>query len=516
MKPPLRALLILACGSLLIGSDCMFGRPIVDERSSYYPSDGVVSCSGTRCSELPSYELSLPPALESSPCAEDLPSEDLAAALRSGSSLSGLRLTVSAERPLDLNLPALDLRDACVIVSGAVRLTLAAGSRLTRVMMMLGPALATNPDAGARGLGRATPDIHLDHTELDQVSLQPIEEGGASGRVQLEFATCSLCATNVDSLNVIESQVHNSRLAAASLTVVGGAFDTVELAFEYGLLAGLLANDLRTTACNALSLVGATIAGRASQVGPCDCGLTRSGEEDAGAPVDAGRVDASAPVDAGPADAQPPPAPAEMDAAPPHAGPSDGGVLHVTQADGAPDAEIVAAHEADGEVLDADSAGAREVDAADAGASDAGSPDAADLSSRYGDAGFADETCLGATISQSTFFGGMVDGKVRAENSTFRSVLFARHAPTSLDMWSTNVELSVSCGHPLNVRLDKRSGIGCTSCDAAATAMACRLDQAPKLTVNKCPSFRGGLPECVAPLPTRRTPPIPMPPKLGN
>jgi hypothetical protein len=95
-------------------------------------------------------------------------------------------------------------------------------------------------------------------------------------------------------------------------------------------------------------------------------------------------------------------------------------------------------------------------------------------------------------------------------------VLFARHAPTSLDMWSSNVELSVVCDHPLDVRLDKTSGIGCSSCDTPMMTTACTLDRAPELTVNTCKSFRGQLRACEPPLPTRKTPELPRLPKLGR
>jgi hypothetical protein len=460
MKPWLRALLVIGGSSVLLGGDCTFGRPIVDESDRYYPSDGVISCTGTRCADLPVYELELPPPLADSPCARDLPTVELGEAVRAGQPLADMRFTLTSEGPRDVNLSTVALRDACVVLSGPVRLTLGAGSTLTHVTVMFGPATTADPDASVTATRGATPNLYLGHAGLERVSLQAIEEGEPSGSAQLEFSTCSQCETRIDALTVTESQVQNSRLAAGKLTMVGGAFDTVELAFEYGLLAGVIANDMRTTACNTLSLVGANIAGRASKIGPCDCGLASS-------PPDAALPDA-APVEAGVADAN------DADAEPPEAGATD-------------------------------------AQAVDAASPDAGAADAGEL-----DASVVDEACSGATITQTTFFGGMIDGKVRAENSTFRSVLLARNAPTALDMWNTSIELSVSCAEPLDIRLDKTSGIGCTSCDTPATATACRLDQAPELTVNKCKPFKGHLPACEPPLPTRSTPAIPMPPKLGQ
>jgi hypothetical protein len=47
-------------------------------------------------------------------------------------------------------------------------------------------------------------------------------------------------------------------------------------------------------------------------------------------------------------------------------------------------------------------------------------------------------------------------------------------------------------------------------------ATACRLDGTPDLIVNPCKSFRGKLAACEPPLPTRRTPYVPTPPRLGN
>lgn len=124
--------------------------------------------------------------------------------------------------------------------------------------------------------------------------------------------------------------------------------------------------------------------------------------------------------------------------------------------------------------------------------------------------------CNGITISQTTFLAGMIDGKIHAENSAFRSVLFARHAPTSLDMWNVDVGLSVMCDQQVDVRLDARSGIACTSCDTVETVTACRLDNAPELIANPCRAFEGKLRACEPPLPARRSPYVTMPPRLGK
>jgi hypothetical protein len=171
------------------------------------------------------------------------------------------------------------------------------------------------------------------------------------------------------------------------------------------------------------------------------------------------------------------------------------------------DAEAPLARPADADAPDTD-----EADAAD---SDAGAPDASELDVDERVAGEA-SSCNGVTISRSMFFAGMVDGNVHAENSTFRSVLFARHAATSLDMWNVDIELSVVCDQRMDIRLDRRSGIGCTSCDSAETATACTLDRAPELIVNECKSFGGKLSACDPPLPPRRTPYVPRPPQLGQ
>jgi hypothetical protein len=497
MKSLLRAIALVMGASLLLGGDCVFGRPIVDERNRYYPSDGVVSCSGTRCASLPAYELELPAPLADSPCTQDLPTAELIVAAQAGAVLAGMRYELSSDLPLEVNLSTLDLRDACVVLSGPVRLTLGSGSRLTRVAVLLGPSNPADPEADTRRSARETPNLYLGHTELDRVSLQAIDEDAPSGSAQIEFSACIQCQTRIDSLSVTESHMQNSRLGAGSLTMVGGSFDAVELTFEYGLLAGVLANDIRTAACNTLSLVGATIAGRASQIGPCDCGsATASQTPDASARSDAGQLDASEPGGGSGADA------AESDAGQPGAVQPDAGQPDAGQPDaGAADAGLP-------------DAGPPVAELPDASENDAGrfAPDAA----HAGDAAQASASCNGATISQTTFFGGMVDGKVQAENSTFRSVLFARHAPTSLDLWSANVELSVVCDHRMEVRLDKTSGIGCSSCDAPMMTTACTLDRAPELTVNKCGSFKGQLRACEPPLPTRRTPVLPMPPKLGR
>jgi hypothetical protein len=174
----------------------------------------------------------------------------------------------------------------------------------------------------------------------------------------------------------------------------------------------------------------------------------------------------------------------------------------------APDAGAIDANKADPEPFDASSTDAEMPDADEA---DGDEPYVQEY-----DAGLRSGVCNGATISQTTFFGGMVDGKVHAENSTFRSVLFARHAATWLDMWNANIELSVSCDKAIDIQLDKTSGIGCTSCDTEPTASACTLDRKPELTANKCESFSGQLPACKPPLPVRMSPAIPMPPKLGT
>jgi hypothetical protein len=403
-----------------------------------------------------------------------------------------MRYELSSDLPLEVNLSTLDLHDACVVLSGPVRLTLGSGSRLARVTVMLGPSIPADPEANMRRSARETPNLYLGHTELDQVSLQAIDEGAPSGSAQIEFSACTECQTRIDSLSVTESHVQNSRLGAGSLTMVGGSFDAVELTFEYGLLAGVLANNIRTAACNTLSLVGATIAGRASQIGPCDCGSPTAGQTpDASARSDAGQLDPSEPDGGSAIDA------AVSDAGQPEAGQAD---------DGQPDAGLPDAGLPD--------AGPPVAELPDASKSDADpfAPDA----SHGGDAAQVGASCNGATISQTTFFGGMIDGKVQAENSTFRSVLFARHTPTSLDLWSANVELSVVCDQRMEVRLDQTSGIGCSSCDTPMMTTACTLDRAPELTVNKCGSFKGQLRACEPPLPTRRTPLLPMPPKFGR
>jgi hypothetical protein len=469
MKPFLRRLLWVGGASLLLGGDCTFGRPIVDQRSRYYPSDGVISCTGTRCESLPAYELTLPAPLAHSPCAEELATTDLGKAAKAVTSLAGMRYVLASERPLELNLSTLDIRDACIVLSGPVRLTLGANSRLSNVTVLLGPAASSDDDENLKPSSGATPNLYLGHAELEHVVLESIAQGEPSGSAQIEFSTCLQCETRIDALTVTESQMQNSRLGARSLNMVGGAFDTVELTFEYGLLAGVVANNMRTATCNTLSLVGATIAGRASQIGPCDCTVANAGQTpDAGELADAGESSDASPPDASEADA----------------------------------------NEADAGLLDAA--------ASDASEADAGEPDAAAApDADEPDAGQTNAACNGATLSQTTVLGGMIDGKVRAENSTFRSVLFARHAPTSLDVWTTDIELSVSCDQPIDIRMDKTSGIGCTSCDSAETASACRLDNAPKLIVNHCKSFAGPLPACEPPLPARRTPYIPMPPKLG-
>jgi hypothetical protein len=458
-----RGLLLLCYASLLLGGDCMFGRPIVDERSRYYPTDGVISCSGTRCADLPSYELDLPPALDDSPCAQDLPTTELVAATQAGSSLAGMRYVLASTRPRDLNLGTLDVRDACLVLSGPVHLTLGARSKLTHVTVLFGPANPADLDASVMELdagaspadagpllsdaeqgsrdsptpsftpviaSRATPNLRLSNVELDRVVLQASDEAEPSGSAQVEFSTCTQCETRIDSLDVTESTMMNSRLGAGRLNIVGGAFDTVEFSFDYGLLAGLLANDVRTASCKTLSLVGATIAGRASQIGPCAC---------RGLPTDAGEPDA------------------------------------------------------------------------DAGEPDAGEPDAGEP-----DAGEPDAICNGISISQTTFLAGMIDGKIHAENSSFQSVLFARHAPTALDIWNGEIKLSVFCDQPVDIRIDKTAGVGCTSCDAPKTTSACALNDAPKVLVNTCRSFRSKLPACKPPLPIMRSPFTPKPPKKGS
>jgi hypothetical protein len=529
VKPFLRTLFVLGGAPLLLGSDCLFGRPIVDERSRYYPSDGVIDCTGTLCASLPAFELELPPPLDDSPCAQDLPAAELVSAVQAGTALTGMRLMLFSERPLEVNLGTLDLREACLELSGPVRLTLGAESKLTRVTITLGPAKPSDDDADVKPSGRATPNLYLGNAELDRVVLEPSKHDAPSGSAQIEFSTCVQCETRIDSLNVTESQVQNSRLGAGSLTMVGGAFDTVELAFDYALLAGVLGNNLRTAACNTLSLVGATIAGRASQIGPCDCTLSPQGPmADAGEPSDAGEPGDAGHSDAGPFDA------GQLDANAPDAAVSEAATPDAVAPDAeAPDAEALDAEAPDAEALDAEApdtnkpnegpADARAPDTGEAGAPDsaAGAPDASELDASERDAGERDageanSACNGITISQSMFFAGMVDGKVHAENSSFRSVLFARHAPTALDMWNVDIELSVVCDQRMDIRLDKTSGIGCTSCDSAEAATACTLDRAPELIVNECKSFGGKLSACEPPLPPRRNPFVPMPPKLGQ
>jgi hypothetical protein len=539
MKPLLRTLLVLGGAPLLLGGDCLFGRPIVDERSRYFPSDGVIDCTGTLCTSLPAYELELPPPLDDSPCAQDLPAAELAEAAQTGTVLTRMRYRLASERPLEVNLGTLDLREACVELSGPVRLTLEAGSKLTHVTIMLGPAKPSDGDSGVKPGGRATPNLYLGHAELDRVVLKASEDDAPSGSAQIEFSTGVQCEIRIDSLNVTESHMQNSRLGAGSLTMVGGAFDTVELAFDYALLAGVLGNNLRTAACNTLSLVGTTIAGRASQIGPCDCTLSppdpvadAGNASDAGEPADSGHSDAG-PFDASQLDANAPDA-AVLDAETLDARLSDAEASDARPDDAEPlDAEPLDGAAPDGAALeaaalDADEApGAGEPDAglsdagaADAGEADAGSeagaPDATGLDVDERDAGEANAACNGITISQSMFFAGMVDGKIHAENSTFRSVLFARHAPTSLDMWNVDIELSVVCDQRMDMRLDETSAIGCTSCDSAETATACTLDRTPELIVNECKSFRGKLSPCEPPLPARRAPFVPRPPKLGQ
>jgi hypothetical protein len=489
MKPVLRPLVLLSGASLLLGGDCMFGRPIVDERGRYYPTDGVISCVGTRCADLPAYELELPPPLDDSPCSHDLPSADLEGAVGGEASLVGVRYELASERMREVQLGSLELHDSCVVLSGPVRVAFGDGSKLTNVTFLLGPAHPAKRSKDGRQSAQPTPNVYLAHAELDRVVLQAAEQDAASGSAQVEYSTCNQCETSIDSLSVTESQMQRSRLGAGSLTMVGGAFDSVELAFGYGLLAGVLANNLRTTACNTLSLVGATIAGRASKIGPCDCmqpaepsdAATFDADLDA-SPLDAGASDAGEP-DAGTLDAD------ASDAGEPDTGPLDAGATDAGAMDG----------------------GGSEAGATDADGVESGEPDASEE-----DAARASSACNGATFSQTTFVGGMVDGKVHAENSSFRSVLFARHAPTALDLWNTSIELSALCDQQVDVRLDKTSAIGCTSCDSPEHAAACRLDQAPQLTVNQCKSFQGQLPECEPPLPTPRLPHLPMPPRLGQ
>jgi hypothetical protein len=514
MKPLLRTLLVLGGAPLLLGGDCLFGRPIVDERSRYFPSDGVIDCTGTLCTSLPAYELELPPPLDDSPCAQDLPAAELAEAAQTGTVLTRMRYRLASERPLEVNLGTLDLREACVELSGPVRLTLEAGSKLTHVTIMLGPAKPSDGDSGVKPGGRATPNLYLGHAELDRVVLKASEDDAPSGSAQIEFSTGVQCEIRIDSLNVTESHMQNSRLGAGSLTMVGGAFDTVELAFDYALLAGVLGNNLRTAACNTLSLVGTTIAGRASQIGPCDCTLSppdpvadAGNASDAGEPADSGHSDAG-PFDASQLDANAPDA-AVLDAETLDGAAPDGAALEAAALDAD---EAPGAGEPDAGLSDAGAADAGEADAG----SEAGAPDATGLDVDERDAGEANAACNGITISQSMFFAGMVDGKIHAENSTFRSVLFARHAPTSLDMWNVDIELSVVCDQRMDMRLDETSAIGCTSCDSAETATACTLDRTPELIVNECKSFRGKLSPCEPPLPARRAPFVPRPPKLGQ
>jgi hypothetical protein len=384
----------------------------------------------------------------------------LETAAQDGAPLTGKRYVVAAEHARDVNLGALEMRDACLVLSGPVRLMLGAGSRLAHVTVLLGPAKpaerdagvdpsdagvdpsdagvdAGTPDSGPEPVGEispasvgAEPNLYLGYAELERVALRAYDASRPSGSVRIEFSTCLQCESRIDSLTVTESNMQNSRLTAGTLNLVGGAFDAIELAFDYGLLAGSIANDLRTTACHTLSLVGATVTGRASQIGPCDCASQSA-----------------------------------LDAR-----------------DDPPDA------------------GASDPEATDAGAPrDAGQPDAA---------------CTGATISQTKLIAGMLDGKVHAENSSFYSVLFARHARTFLDLWNVEIGLSVVCGKPIDIRLDKHSEIGCTSCDQQKASTACMLDHPPALTVNPCPSLKGKLRACEPPLPMRRNPFIPTPPRL--
>src|SRR5690606_5069078 len=140
-------------------------------------------------------------------------------------------------------------------------------------------------------LGSSMPNLYVGYAELSRVSIRPVEEADASGSAQIEFSTCEQCEVSIDTLRVAESSVRNSRLSAGRLDVVGGALDTVELSFDYGLLAGLVGSDIRTARCKTLSLVGSTIAGRASQIGPCDCGRPTEAAGDAD-PLDAGRAEA--------------------------------------------------------------------------------------------------------------------------------------------------------------------------------------------------------------------------------
>jgi hypothetical protein len=95
-------------------------------------------------------------------------------------------------------------------------------------------------------------------------------------------------------------------------------------------------------------------------------------------------------------------------------------------------------------------------------------------------------------------------------------VLFARHAPTSLDIWNGQLALSLICDQPMDIRLDHSAGIGCTSCDWAKTTTACALNAAPELLANTCKSLAAKLPGCEPPLPIMRTPLTPVPPKKGK
>ena len=184
MNSVLRAALLMAGASLLLGGDCMFGRPIVDDRGRYYPSDGVISCTGTLCADLPAYDLELTPPREDSPCEQDLPVTNLDAAV--GTALVGVRYDLASEQEREVHLGALDLRDACLVISGPVRLNFGAGSKLTNVTLLLGPSAEPSSDR-AQG-ARATPTLHFAHSELDRVVLQAAEQDAPSGSAQWSTA----------------------------------------------------------------------------------------------------------------------------------------------------------------------------------------------------------------------------------------------------------------------------------------------------------------------------------------
>jgi hypothetical protein len=467
-------MLVLVGSPLLVGGGCTFGRPIVDEQSRYYPSDGVISCTGTRCSDLPAFELDLPPIHANSACTQDLPTSDLIEAASAGGLLEGRRYVLTSESQLEIDLGRIQVRDACLVLQGPVQVRLGPTSELRRVTVLLGPAAirdrdagepspslelptdAGTSDAGASDAGasamptvaagasnskperpvdtgkRATPQLFLGYAVLEGVGLQPLLPEQASGTAQIEFSSCTGCDIELDALTMTQSEVASSRLRATTLSLVGGTFDAVELSFEHGLLAGFVANDMRTLRCDTLSLLGATLAGRATKIGPCNCGQQAPSQDD------------------------------------------DGGTLRA--------------------------------DAPDAGSIDAGPSDDAGT-------GAMGSSCPGATISQSTLLGGMVDGPVHAENSSFQSVLFARHAPTSLDLWNGSVKLAVVCEEPMALRLDGSATVACTSCDAAETTSACSLAEPPRMLANACKSLGSEVPVCEPPWPTQMipTPPMPLP-----